>query len=120
MPEPAQGLTYTLRQRSDSLVHISALKKTCKSMGRYLEENPAQYLPAMPVNSDEMFMTYKGGRVIYLRPVAMFKSRGDKKTYGFIRFEGGDVKFRAESGWTNKPDDDEMLRDNQFWSSVSY
>ncbi|KAB8296112.1 hypothetical protein EYC80_008907 [Monilinia laxa] len=118
MPEPAHGLTYALRQRSDSIEHISALKKTCKSMARYFQENSVtSFSRPTPINSDEAFFINMGGRVMFIEPIATYKSQVKGKTYGFIRFEGGEVKFKAESGWGPRTRHDDSLRDNEFLSS---
>lgn len=122
MPEPAHGLTYALRQRSDSIEHISALKKTCKSMASYFQENSfTSFSRPTPIDSDESFFLHdkKRGRVMFVEPTATYKSQGKGKTYGYIRFEGGDIQFKAESGWGPRTRHDDSLRDNEFLSTVS-
>ncbi|KAI9648998.1 hypothetical protein NHQ30_001564 [Ciborinia camelliae] len=118
MPEPTHGLTYALCQRSDSLDHISALKRTCKSMARYRGENPvSSFSQALNINSDETFIMRLGKRVMFMQPIAAYPRQTLGKTYGFIRFERGEVKFKAESGWGKGSNCDEGLWDNEFWSS---
>ncbi|CAD6443987.1 bc4ef6f8-35a6-4d60-be23-224f07a0b341 [Sclerotinia trifoliorum] len=119
MPELAHGLTYTLPERRPySLEHISALKRACKSMARYFKETSITSLsPAGPVNSDEVHFLSMGGRVMFVQPIAMYKSPGPSgKTFGVIRLEGEKIRFKAASGW-GKRDHDDSLRDNEFCSA---
>ncbi|KAJ8069204.1 hypothetical protein OCU04_002872 [Sclerotinia nivalis] len=119
MPELAHGLTYTLpERRPNSLQHISALKRACKSMARYFKETSITSLsPAGPVNSDEVHFLNMGGRVMFVQPIAMYKSPGPSgKTFGVIRLEGEKIRFKAASGW-GKRDHDDSLRDNEFCSA---
>lgn len=122
MPELANGFTYTVRERSDSLSlqHVAALKKTCESMATYFEENSVtSFSSAKPTNSDEVYFLNRGGRVMFAEPIAMYKSPGPAgKTYGVIRLEGENIRFKAASGW-GKRDHDDSLRDNEFCSAVS-
>ncbi|QSZ37227.1 hypothetical protein DSL72_009321 [Monilinia vaccinii-corymbosi] len=119
LPEQAHGLKYALCQRSDSLEHISAFKKTCKSMARYFEENSVtSFSRAMPINTDEGFFLNLRGRAMFVEPTATYRHQGNGKTYGFIRFEGEKVKFKAESGWGPRQGHDDSLRDNEFLSSL--
>ncbi|KAF5877400.1 uncharacterized protein Bfra_001767 [Botrytis fragariae] len=120
MPKLADGLAYNIPERPPSLQHISALKRTCKSMARYFEENSVTSLsPAGRVNSDEVYIKRKGNRVVFTEPIATYRSNGTGKTFGIIRLKGEEVKFKAASGWGRREHDD-SLRDNEFCSAVSF
>ncbi|KAF7955818.1 hypothetical protein EAE96_004740 [Botrytis aclada] len=117
MPKLADGLAYNIPERPPSLQHISALKKTCKSMAKYFEENSVtSFSPAGRVNSDEVYITRKGDRFIFTVPIATYRSNGTGKTFGIIRLKGEEAKFKAASGWGRR-EHDESLRDNEFCSA---
>ncbi|KAF7933156.1 uncharacterized protein EAE97_008923 [Botrytis byssoidea] len=117
MPKLADGLTYNIPERPPSLQHISALKRTCKSMAKYFEENSVtSFSPAGRVNSDEVYIKRKGNRVVFTEPIATYSSNGTGKTFGIIRLKGEEVKFKAASGWGRREHDD-SLRDNEFCSA---
>ncbi|TGO26253.1 hypothetical protein BPAE_0063g00220 [Botrytis paeoniae] len=117
MPKLADGLAYNIPERPPSLQHISALKRTCKSMAKYFEENSVtSFSPAGRVNSDEVYIKRKGNRVVFTEPIATYRSNGTGKTFGIIRLKGGEVKFKAASGWGRREHDD-SLRDNEFCSA---
>ncbi|TGO68333.1 hypothetical protein BOTNAR_0026g00200 [Botryotinia narcissicola] len=117
MPKLADGLTYNIPERPPSLQHISALKRTCKSMAKYFEENSVtSFSPAGRVNSDEVYIKRKGNRVVFTEPIATYRSNGTGKTFGIIRLKGEEVKFKSSSGWGRREHDD-SLRDNEFCSA---
>lgn len=119
MPKLADGLTYSIPERPPSLQHISALKRTCKSMAKYFKEKSVNsFSPAPPVDSDEVVITNVNVRMIFAEPIATYKSDGTGKTFGFVRLKGERVKFKAASGWGRREYDD-SLRDNEFCSAVS-
>ncbi|KAF7930277.1 uncharacterized protein EAE98_004678 [Botrytis deweyae] len=117
MPKIADGLAYNIPERPPSLQHISALKRTCKSMAEYFKQNSVNsFSPAPPVNSDEVVIANVNGRMLFAEPIATYKSDGTGKTFGFIRLKGERVKFKAASGWGRR-DCDDSLRDNEFCSA---
>ncbi|THV48871.1 hypothetical protein BGAL_0223g00130 [Botrytis galanthina] len=117
MPKLADGLTYSIPERPPSLQHISALKRTCKSMAKYFEENSVKsFSPAGRVNSDEVYIKRRGDRVVFTEPIAAYRSNSTGKTFGIIRLKGEEVKFKAASGWGRR-DHDDSLRDNEFCSA---
>ncbi|EMR90641.1 hypothetical protein ACHAPC_008454 [Botrytis cinerea] len=120
MPKLADGLAYNLPKRPPSLQQILALKRACKFMAKYCEENSiTSFSPAGRVNSDEVYIERKGDRVVFTEPIATYRSNGTGKTFGIIRLKGGEVKFKATSGWGRRENDD-SLRDNEFCSAVSF
>ncbi|KAK6594713.1 hypothetical protein H4I96_10444 [Botrytis cinerea] len=117
MPKLADGLAYNLPKRPPSLQQILALKRACKFMAKYCEENSiTSFSPAGRVNSDEVYIERKGDRVVFTEPIATYRSNGTGKTFGIIRLKGGEVKFKATSGWGRRENDD-SLRDNEFCSA---
>ncbi|TGO88078.1 hypothetical protein BPOR_0185g00040 [Botrytis porri] len=117
MPKLADGLAYNTPDRPPSLQYISALKRTCKFMAKYFEENSiTSFSPAGRVNSDEIYIRRKGDRVVFAEPVATYRCNGTGKTFGMIRLKGEEVKFKAASGWGRREHDD-SLRDNEFCSA---